>query len=713
MGPDPRQYGRFGISGYGGVPPPPLPNVFGASAPGGPGQGALQAFLPLVSELVRQQTGYAGFTFGSDLNIGSTLYTRDYYQRLSQARAGGAAADRDQVDLLLRGLFVALGNRPEGTRDGLKYFDASGEAAIRELTGVIGGILPIAAGIAPDTVDAFLPRGSVAAAAGSFVNAGRFLAGPGGQLLNQTPDVAARVLQPLLAQGAGATAGLGAARLGQTFEALAAQGFIAGGEGVIEQSRGRIAEYSKVVAAINDVFGDAGRSNAPIPELIEGLQRLTGNAFGKLGADQISSGVRQLQAAAQLTPGGLAGLQAIGDITQDELRRSGASALLRTPITVGAAAAARVFADRGFGGRGPESLTSDEFVALAARQQAAGAGSEIGNLFGALVFQSQFTGTDTDLGRAAAALKAGQTSVRLGDGSALDLLAARPDQLADLARRSGLDPGAFLLQLGNRAQNQTSFALNPKLLEAVDRGQLADLRRSFFVAGTTLGLGDQDLGRIFEAALNVAGSGSAGGSAELANQTANLLTLQGLNLSTAQRGALGTIFGQSGLGLEQFQLLSPQTRQGIAAQQGLFGVRGGLLGLLTSLSRGGFSRNIATAIADLGRDGQDTSVLGTLLKGLGGVSEQQLGQTLSPLNKLLDTFAPETRKSVQDLARGVVPPNGVGAFGGAGAAAALGVAGAAAQLQPRGGAVPIIISIQGGVFLSPDGKQLRGEGSVN
>jgi hypothetical protein len=706
VGPDPASLFRSRISGFGGTPPPPLPNVFGASGASGPGQGAFQAFIPLVSELVRQQTGTAGFTFGSDLNVAGTLFTRQYLENLNAARASGAAADRDQTDQLLRGLFIAAGNRPTGSANGRFTFDASGEAAIRRLGGDLQAVLPFAAAVAPDSVDALFPRGSVAAAASSFANAGRFITGPDGQPLSFTRDAAEKILGPLTAQGPRATAGLGAVRLGQTFEALSAQGLIAGGEGVIERSRDKIGEYSKVVAAINDVFGDAGRTNAPIPELLESLQSLTGGALGRLDAGTVSASVRQLQAAAQLTPGGLAGVGTVAGIAQQQLGAAGGSTLLTAPITAQALAAGGAFANNQLAGRGPQSLTRDQFIELAARQQAAGAASEVGNLFGAILAQGSLVGADTDLGRAAAALRAGATDVKLGDGTTLDLRTVRTDQLAGLAQRSGLDGSSIVSQLPNLEQNQAFLATNPAALRAITSAQGLELRTAFTaVAQGKAGLAGLDLNAVFDAV--TAASLTAKNPGDLIAQVTTSLGNRGINLDATQRSALLSTIGDRALGgggLQQFQLLNPDFQQQVRAGEAAFGARGLVFDLLSPLARGGFGRNFATAVANLGKaDGKERGSLDTLITGLGGVGETEVGEALSgPVNSFLENLPAGIRGPVQALGRGLVPGAVAGPFGGAAQESVLGGLGSR----------PVIINITGGARIIQDGNNLRMEGAA-
>jgi hypothetical protein len=100
-------------------------------------------------------------------------------QQMMTARSQGAAADTGQVNDLLRGMAALIGHKSTG-RDasGRLTFDRDTEAAIGRMSSDAGAMLPILAGMFPDYVDRALPRGSMAVAAGSFVNAGRFIVDP-------------------------------------------------------------------------------------------------------------------------------------------------------------------------------------------------------------------------------------------------------------------------------------------------------------------------------------------------------------------------------------------------------------------------------------------------------------------------------------------------------------------------------------------------------
>lgn len=59
--------------------------------------------------------------------------------------------------------------------------------------------------------------------------------------------------------------------------------------------------YTKAIAAIRDVFGDAGRPNAPMQELFAGLEMLSGSSIGQVDPERLASSARQTGDLARMT----------------------------------------------------------------------------------------------------------------------------------------------------------------------------------------------------------------------------------------------------------------------------------------------------------------------------------------------------------------------------------------------------------------------------
>lgn len=667
MGPNFANYTAGYGSLYGNVPPPRPPSPFGLnpSAPGGPLEGLLQALLPLVSEQVRQQFGGFGFTFGSDMNVASASYARDFLGQLNNARQFGASRDRQQVEDLFRGLAVAVGQDPVGRNNrGLSTFAPDVERAIGRLSGDASQMLPVLAAIFPDAVDRLLPRGSLTVAAGSFVNAGRFVTDPlTGRPLAETPDFAARVLGPLLDRGPAATAGLGAGRLGQTYEELVRLGFIGSGDdlrgqvnarkatgGVFgigmsgddardvqtQRIRDRIEAYSQTVAAINDIFAENGRANAPMAELIKSLQALTAGGLGVYDPATLATITRNLQGAGQLSGINLQGLTQLVGGTGLLLGQFGGNRGLAAPIALYAAAAGGVFADKGFGTPSPEAIGRDDFVAAVARDRAAFSGSDAGNLVGALSVLGRYAPEGSDLKNVADALNRGELGA---DG--FDLRSAQRSDIVSILARSGFtkDPeGVLLRQLQATRNNRAALVENQGLMRAGDQLQRNEFE---FLILSVLGGGIDNLGGNPRALLDAIYAGSRGEDVRLDSDAAKKAA-RILGLGAEGEAEIGNLLGRVGeirgtSGFTAARMFDPQTQNATDAWVRRFGARGKQMQDLQALGRGGFGRLLTSSITNFARTGKanwQDLILGTL----GFVPQSEADAAMGIGVPLLDWF---------------------------------------------------------------------------
>lgn len=627
--------------------PPPAPTLFGrnATAPSGPLEGALQSILPMLAESIRQQTGGYGFNFGSDMNIASSQLAREFLAQLNQARVYGARADTAQVNDMMRGFASLIGHRPVGFQNGQAVFGADVEGAIGRFSSDASAMLPVLAAMFPDFVDRMMPRGSMTVAAGYFANAGRFTIDPAtGQPISADPMFAERVLAPLAARGPAATAGLGMGRLGGTFEELAklgmiqinpgvgaqglsALGGVAAGEGAREfsaaQVRGQLERYSETISAINDVFADAGQPNAPLSKLIGGIQRLTQGGLQAYDPQTLGRMVRQLQAASTLTGIDMGQMEALTGGVGALLRGAGADARMAAPISLYAAAMGNVYADPrfAFGAESFEGVTRGAFMATVGRDAANAAGSDAGNMIGAILYQAQYAPDGSPLRQAADALRAGQTTV-----NGLNLLRASGADVASLFTQSGLSEGAFYSQLRARGSNQAGLLAAPGAREALRAYQRQDIED--LAASQITGIMGFDAGRTRQVvdALFRLGPG-ARSPAELAQQVGTELglTREQVSLLGPAIGYIGELRGEPGQ--LTFGMFSGDVAGAAGGQMGRFEAEAERRRLLAPLGRGGMVRNVANAI----REAQNTgggALMGALLRGAGMVYQAEVDAAL-------------------------------------------------------------------------------------
>ena len=665
MGPSPAEYFRDFQSNYSPAPPPPAPTLFGLGGQqSGPVGGLVQSFGPMVAEVVRQQLGGFGFQFGADMNVANSFYARQYLQQLNAARAFGAAADAPQVESMVRGLAVAFGHEQRGRFDDgrVRFADAterSIETMSRDIAGDPSGrgmsMLSVLAAMFPDTVDRAMPRGSMAVAASSFVNAGRFVFDPQtGRSLASDREAAAKVLGPLVAQGPEATAGLGAGRLGQIFEELSARGLAGGGAQTGAEQKAQITEqlqkYSAAVSTVRDIFGENGRPDAPMPELIRGLQALTQGGFGRTDPAELARIATTFQAMSQTTGLSFAQLQQMTTGFGAVLREQGGtrvSGQLAAPVAVRAATMRSAFTDLGLGvGGGPETPTDREFAVMAGRDLANFATSDAGNLVGAVLYNAQYANEFSPLAQAAQALAAGKPSVDIDGHGTFDLRNLTQQSVLRLFERSGIRGTTALNALGNVRQNQAALVRNPGALAAGEAAQKS--QAEFVMAGLLQRTAVTDVGGVVNQVFALAPQ--ARSDAELANLVGNAM-----NLNPDQRAAVGNMLGQLGAmrgdegGFVAAQRYGPEAAERAQAARAQVEERAEVLKRLQSVQRGGFLRNMSGALSEMSRT-QNPELQQLILRAFGFVGNDDAAKALGvnpadvkgddALNQLLDPGRP-------------------------------------------------------------------------
>lgn len=635
--------------------PPRAPSPFGfnPSAPSGPLEGLLQTLTPMLSEMARKQFGGIGFTFGSDMNVRSAQYAREYLEQMNAARAYGAQADRGQVDDLIRGIAVAIGHRPAGMNGRGSYTFGAPDSAIERAIGRMGGdtaaLLPVLAAMFPDTIDQILPRGSLTAAATQFVSSGRFVTDPlTGRPLSERADYAAAVLQPLLDGGPKETAGLGANRLAGIYGELARRGMIDNGEDLRRQvedfgassgmmgmsgadardvqagrAREKIKQYTETVAAINDIFTANGQKDASMPELIRAIQSMTGGGFQTMSPEQLRSSVRTLHGLTLTSGMSFEGMQVLASDASRVLAATGArvDGNINSLVTYGAGANA-VARARGYGATGPNTISNDQFVQLVTQTQAAFAGSDVGNLVGAVSALGDYVGEDTELGQLAKALRAGKT----GTGK-FDIRGATLADISGIATRSGLGADAVVNQLRARNQNQAQFVGREGLQGVGPALQRADFEQYLMADAGRIGALGTDPRKLLDALYAEAGNADVKSGADLA---ARVGARFGWKADKIQ--SLGSLIGEFGQmrglpdGQQLVRMFAPEFQKAVGEEIGRGEAKGQEMREVQDQARGSWGRLVSGAFARMGK-GMFTKPDGTVdivdfaLAGLGRVQD--------------------------------------------------------------------------------------------
>ncbi len=100
---------------------------------------------------------------------------------------------------------------------------------------------------------------------------------------------------------------------------------------------------SGAVAAMRDIFGDMGRPNAPMVELLNGLQALTQGGLTTMSPEKVEQSVRNTYAIAKATGLGLQGIMGFQGTAAQILAQSGASRSLAVPVADSSAAFGAAF----------------------------------------------------------------------------------------------------------------------------------------------------------------------------------------------------------------------------------------------------------------------------------------------------------------------------------------------------------------------------------
>ncbi len=326
----------------GGVAP-----IYGMHMPGIPGldgpMGMLAQMIlqPYIGQLMGQVGSIPG-QFSPTQNLMDFSRGRDFLKQHQQAMGQAAKADEDSYFNTFRGI-ANLAGTPWGEEQ-IK--------ATRRMSKDIIAMAPILASMMPETFDELHgPRGSAAVMSHYLHMGGRYSIDPVSGLTGMSAQSAGamtqRVYESLYGKNADITEmkGIGAGRAGQLYDELQRRGYMGSStkpmsakdrEEMLESPMlqdkaravdadkisSRLKEMSGVVAAMRDIFGDLGKPNAPMSELINGLQALTQGGLSTMDATKLETTARTLHNVARNSGMGMNGmmqLMAIGAGQADQM----------------------------------------------------------------------------------------------------------------------------------------------------------------------------------------------------------------------------------------------------------------------------------------------------------------------------------------------------------------------------------------------------------
>ena len=453
-----------------------------------------------------------------DRNMADVLESRRMTETYRASIAEAARADR-QTNLRTLAGFAALTGTP---------FGASQRREAEALVDSLAPVTPFLAELAPNFLDELGGvRGSAAVMARSFALAGRYrrdpVTGRLGMEGSAPGKLAAQVFGGLYDQGdPAALMGLSAGRLGGLFDELTRRGMVEAPAGTVDDRtravwatdpraatlaatrgsplgplgeaaklspdeldklrldpavadrlRGFDAEavkrslksYAGVVSAMRDIFGDMGAPNAPMSQLMNGLEALTQGSLSKLQPGQVSDLVRRTHELSNTT--GL-GMDAVLMLQQHAASR--AQQLGLDPVFAGQAAMGAMAWGGAYRASGAAAVpawgkySADQQMQLDLNLRVQAAASRASNQFGAAVRLSEAVGgfdANTAAGAYVRALQAGETefvdpatkqarSVAMADGELSKLLTAGTVG----GRSAGVTAATVSGFLGQREANQ-------------------------------------------------------------------------------------------------------------------------------------------------------------------------------------------------------------------------------------------------------------------
>jgi len=216
----------------------------------------------------------------------------------------------------------------------------------------------------------------------------------------------------------------------------------------------RIEEMSGATKAMQDIFGDAGNPNAPMSQLVEGLNRLTQGNMASLSPAALENAVRKTQAIAKQTGAGIEAMMALADTVGQLAQKLGVDDRHVLEITQQStlfAAAARNVGHLDSGIRGQPS--AERVVAMDSRLRVAATGSVAANQMGAALrladimeADGRAPAADSPAGKYLAAIRKKDRTFdyRTPDSAFLDMFAAE-----------GISPGTTREFMINRDANSS------------------------------------------------------------------------------------------------------------------------------------------------------------------------------------------------------------------------------------------------------------------
>jgi hypothetical protein len=528
------------------------PDLNFSSIPGlsGP-QGAMAAMFmdPIIKNMLGP--GFIPGQFQPTHNLYDHYRRKMQYQSMQTAMSSASEVDKGQYTALLRGMAATAGVQWNDDR----------ERAAQAMAGDMSKISPMLSQLMPETFDAMHgSRGSATMMARNMFQGGRYRLDPVSRTLgmsaDSTSEMTKEIYDRLYGPGADLTVmkGLGAGRAGQLFDEMGRRGLMPRAMTREEQLRGiaredlagrgttgaaaeaemgktldslrdlaspqleakvrqfeagrvgdRIKSMAGAIAAMKEVFGERGRPDAPMSELIEGLQVITQGGLATMAPERVESLVRDTANIARRTGMGLDNMTML---MATSAQRADAMGLDRSfGVTAGMQAATFGSAYANTVGGTPAWGRGDKerMIAMDSNLRLNAANSQVANQLAATVRLGQEVGfTKGSEGEAMfRAIQAGETTYTF-DGKSKNVY-GQPGEWRSIMSGSGVETGLASAYRSQTAYNQKTIdeanltGLSRKLQSDVDVAPR--LNRAYQRAARQAGITDNAiLGKLGQAA---------------------------------------------------------------------------------------------------------------------------------------------------------------------------------------------------------------------
>lgn len=348
------------------------------------GSAPLEALTALLNPLLAGQ-GLLPGQFNPTQNYYDRLHGGQYSQGMNWAIQQGSQQDRLTYLRLMRGM---------GTLTGRSWTSEQEKAAQAAADDMVK-MGPMLAQLAPQTFDALHgSRGSSQVMSMNVFDASRFIRDPHtgrtGLAANQAAWLNNQLYSGLYGPNANLSQmnGMGAGQTGMMFKEMTQRGMVGGhdmmtGPGM-ERTKDRLKQMSGAVRAMQDIFGESGRGDAPMQEIFAALDKVTQGNLSNMSPGQIQGIVRRMHALSHLTGSTMGEMTAMSDRGAAMAQSVGLDRQFGISTATSSSAFGQGWTNmtgpQGFGGLNRESAT-----ALDQRLRTAAAGSATANRMGATV----------------------------------------------------------------------------------------------------------------------------------------------------------------------------------------------------------------------------------------------------------------------------------------------------------------------------------------